>query len=73
MWSTFRVTAWLAVIFCVFRGLPVIVHSLREYWGVPAQPKLSEPKFSPPPVRPVQNGILYSGGVTPFSRRYGTV
>ena len=36
MWSTFRVTAWLAVIFCVFRGLPVIVHSLREYWGVPA-------------------------------------
>jgi phosphatidylglycerophosphate synthase len=36
MWSTFRVTAWLAVVFCVFRGLPVIIHSLREYWGVPA-------------------------------------
>jgi CDP-diacylglycerol--glycerol-3-phosphate 3-phosphatidyltransferase len=36
MWSTFQVTAWLAVAFCVFRGLPVIVHSLREYWGVPA-------------------------------------
>ena len=36
MWSVFQVTAWLAVGFCVFRGLPVIVHSLREYWGVPA-------------------------------------
>ena len=36
MWSTFRVTAWLAVLFCVFRGLPVIVHSLREYWGIPS-------------------------------------
>jgi phosphatidylglycerophosphate synthase len=31
-----RATAWLAVVFCVFRGLPVIVHSLREYWGIPA-------------------------------------
>jgi CDP-diacylglycerol---glycerol-3-phosphate 3-phosphatidyltransferase len=36
MMSAFQVTAWLAVGFCVFRGLPVIVHSLREYWGVPA-------------------------------------
>ena len=36
MWSVFQVTAWLAVLFCVFRGLPVIVHSLREYWGIPA-------------------------------------
>lgn len=36
MWSVFRLTAWLAVLFCVFRGLPVIVHSLREYWGIPA-------------------------------------
>jgi phosphatidylglycerophosphate synthase len=36
MWSAFRLTAWLAVVFCVFRGLPVIVHSLRAYWGVPA-------------------------------------
>jgi CDP-diacylglycerol---glycerol-3-phosphate 3-phosphatidyltransferase len=36
MWSVFQVTAWLAVVFCVFRGLPVIVHSLREYWGLPA-------------------------------------
>ena len=31
----FRVTAWVAVVFCVFRGLPVIIHSLRHYWGVP--------------------------------------
>jgi CDP-diacylglycerol---glycerol-3-phosphate 3-phosphatidyltransferase len=34
MWSTFRVTAWLAVVFCVLRGLPVVVHSLRHYWNV---------------------------------------
>ena len=31
-----RVTAWLAVLFCVFRGLPVIIHSLKEYWGIPS-------------------------------------
>jgi CDP-diacylglycerol--glycerol-3-phosphate 3-phosphatidyltransferase len=31
-----QVTAWLAVAFCVFRGLPVIIHSLRQYWGTPA-------------------------------------
>jgi hypothetical protein len=36
MTSGLRVTAWLAVAFCVFRGLPVIVHSLREYWSIPA-------------------------------------
>jgi CDP-diacylglycerol---glycerol-3-phosphate 3-phosphatidyltransferase len=34
--SVFRVTAWLAVAFCVFRGLPVIITSLRRYWGVPS-------------------------------------
>jgi phosphatidylglycerophosphate synthase len=34
--TLFRATAWLAVAFCVFRGLPVIVHSLREYWSVPS-------------------------------------
>jgi phosphatidylglycerophosphate synthase len=27
-----RGLAWLAVLFCVFRGLPVIVGSLRRYW-----------------------------------------
>ena len=31
-----QVMAWMAVAFCVFRGLPVIVHSLRHYWGVPS-------------------------------------
>jgi hypothetical protein len=36
MMSGLHVTAWLAVAFCVFRGLPVIVHSLREYWSIPA-------------------------------------
>jgi phosphatidylglycerophosphate synthase len=35
MMSVLQVTAWLAVAFCVFRGLPVIVSSLRRYWGVP--------------------------------------
>jgi CDP-diacylglycerol---glycerol-3-phosphate 3-phosphatidyltransferase len=41
MWGVFQVTAWLAVGFCVLRGLPVIVHSLKEYWGVraPVRPK----------------------------------
>jgi CDP-diacylglycerol---glycerol-3-phosphate 3-phosphatidyltransferase len=34
--SLFRATAWLAVAFCVFRGLPVIVHSLRQYWSIPS-------------------------------------
>jgi phosphatidylglycerophosphate synthase len=34
--SLFRGTAWLAVAFCVFRGLPVIVHSLRQYWSIPS-------------------------------------
>ena len=32
----FRVTAWLAVAFCIFRGLPVIISSLRRYWGIPS-------------------------------------
>ena len=36
MESVFQITAWLAVVFCVFRGLPVIVHSLREYWSIPS-------------------------------------
>jgi phosphatidylglycerophosphate synthase len=35
MLQSLRVTAWLAVLFCVFRGLPVIVSSLRRYWGTP--------------------------------------
>jgi CDP-diacylglycerol---glycerol-3-phosphate 3-phosphatidyltransferase len=35
--SILRGTAWLAVAFCVFRGLPVIVHSLREYWSIPSR------------------------------------
>ncbi len=39
MMAILQVTAWLAVGFCVFRGLPVIIHSLRRYWGVPAGPR----------------------------------
>jgi CDP-diacylglycerol---glycerol-3-phosphate 3-phosphatidyltransferase len=37
-----QVSAWLAVAFCVFRGLPVIVHSLREYWSIPATAKAAK-------------------------------
>lgn len=36
MMAGLQITAWLAVLFCVFRGLPVIVSSLRRYWGVPS-------------------------------------
>ncbi len=36
MMTALHAIAWLAVAFCVFRGLPVIVHSLRRYWGTPA-------------------------------------
>jgi phosphatidylglycerophosphate synthase len=35
MMTVFQIAAWLAVAFCVFRGLPVIISSLRRYWGVP--------------------------------------
>lgn len=31
-----RVLAWVALVFCVLRGLPVIVRSLRRYWSTPA-------------------------------------
>jgi CDP-diacylglycerol---glycerol-3-phosphate 3-phosphatidyltransferase len=34
--KVFQTTAWVALVFCVFRGLPVIISSLRRYWGVPA-------------------------------------
>lgn len=27
---------WAAVFFCVFRGLPVIIRTLKDYWGKPA-------------------------------------
>lgn len=35
--GTLRITAWIAVGICVVRGLPVIVHALRNYWN-PARP-----------------------------------
>ena len=35
MMTVLQVTAWLAVAFCVFRGLPVIIRSLRNYWKTP--------------------------------------
>ena len=36
MMTGLHITAWLAVLFCIFRGLPVIVSSLRQYWRVPS-------------------------------------
>ena len=42
--TVLRGVAWLAVVFCVFRGLPVIVSSLRRYWGTPTS---SRPEGAP--------------------------
>lgn len=36
MMTIFRVTAWVAVVFCICRGLPVIVGSLKRHWRTPA-------------------------------------
>jgi phosphatidylglycerophosphate synthase len=47
MMTVLHVTAWLAVAFCVFRGLPVIISSLRRYWGTPAA---SPPETSSSPA-----------------------
>jgi len=33
MRSVFAITAWVAVGFCLARGLPVLVHAARRYWG----------------------------------------
>lgn len=38
--SIFQITAWVALLFCVFRGLPVIVANLRRYWGTPADARV---------------------------------
>ncbi len=43
MMAVLHVVAWLAVAFCVFRGLPVIIHSLRHYWGVPVAASVRSP------------------------------
>lgn len=31
-----RVGAWITVAFCVLRGLPVIMHAVRQYWSTSA-------------------------------------
>ena len=36
MWDILRIVAWVALGFCVFRGLPVILGTLRRYWGTPS-------------------------------------
>jgi phosphatidylglycerophosphate synthase len=44
MMTGFRATAWLAVVFCVFRGLPVIISSLKRYWRTPVtSPSVGSP------------------------------
>lgn len=35
------IIAWIAVILCVLRGLPVIVHSLRLHWGSPTARRIA--------------------------------
>ena len=42
MMRALTVTASLAVVFCVFRGLPVIIRSLKNYWGVPSAARPQE-------------------------------
>ena len=34
--AALMVVVWLAVAVCVFRGLPVILGTLRRYWGTPS-------------------------------------
>jgi phosphatidylglycerophosphate synthase len=41
MLTILRVMAWVAVAFCVFRGLPVIISSLKRYWGAPVTSPLA--------------------------------
>lgn len=31
--AALQVTAWMAVIFCGLRGVPVVAHGVREHWG----------------------------------------
>jgi CDP-diacylglycerol---glycerol-3-phosphate 3-phosphatidyltransferase len=47
MMMVLRLTAWAAVVFCVFRGLPVIISSLRRYWGVTAPTASKLPDMTP--------------------------
>jgi hypothetical protein len=37
LWEAMQYAAWVAVAFCVLRGLPVIIRSLRRYWSTPAE------------------------------------
>lgn len=36
MTDILRLSAWITVAFCVVRGLPVIVHAIRQYWTAPS-------------------------------------
>jgi phosphatidylglycerophosphate synthase len=42
MMTALLVVAWVAVVFCVFRGLPVIISSLRRYWGTVSSPPIAQ-------------------------------
>lgn len=35
MLRIFQTTAWVALVFCICRGLPVIVSTLKRYWAIP--------------------------------------
>jgi hypothetical protein len=37
-----QVSAWMTVLLCVARGLPVLVGSLRRHWGAPTPPLMAE-------------------------------
>lgn len=37
MLAAFQVTAWMAVVFCLLRGVPVVVHGFRHGWPLPDQ------------------------------------
>jgi len=34
-----REVAWVAVAFCVLRGLPVVIHGFKEHWGATVLPR----------------------------------
>ncbi len=72
MTGALRVVAWVAVLLCVLRGLPVIVPALRQYW--PRAPMASaskgerrEPRRPPAPVRQLPAAAPLPSGLTPFA------
>ncbi len=50
MLTVFQGTAWVAVGFCVLRGVPVVVHAVRHYWGARPAPAIAAPAARPVPT-----------------------